>query len=52
MQTNDTLIIADNTFISQEEDKIQRANILCKPWEELIIDNLLKFNSAVVIETT
>ncbi|KAL3702992.1 hypothetical protein TMatcc_010179 [Talaromyces marneffei ATCC 18224] len=51
MQTDDTLIVANDTFAVREEEEIQRANILCKPREELTIDNPLKFNGAVVTET-
>ncbi|KAI7969957.1 hypothetical protein EIK77_000353 [Talaromyces pinophilus] len=50
MQTNDILIIADDTFAAQEEEEIQRAKILYKPQEQLIPDNPLKFNSAVITE--
>ena len=51
MQTDDTLIVADNVFAVWEEEEIWRANILCKPWEKLTIKNPLKFNGAVVMET-
>jgi hypothetical protein len=51
MQTDDTLIVADDTFAVREEEEIQRANILCKPREELTTENPLKFNGAVVTET-
>ena len=51
MQTDDTLIVADNAFAAREEEEIQRANILCKPREELTTENPLKFNGAVVTET-
>ena len=52
MQTDDTLIVADNAFAVREEEEIRRANILCKPREKLTTKNPLKFNSAIIIETT
>ena len=51
MQTDNTLIVANNAFAVREEEEIQHANILCKPWEELTTKNLLKFNGAIITET-
>ncbi|KAE8549770.1 hypothetical protein EYB25_008294 [Talaromyces marneffei] len=51
MQTDDTLIVANDTFAAREEEEIRRAKILCKPREQLTTDNPLKFNGAVVTET-
>lgn len=50
MQTDDTLIVADNTFAVREEEEIQRANILCKPREQLTSEKALKFNGAIITE--
>ncbi|EED11915.1 hypothetical protein TSTA_110940 [Talaromyces stipitatus ATCC 10500] len=50
MQTDDTLILADNTFANREENKIKRANILCKPREKLTPSNPLKFNGGLITE--
>ncbi|QGA14690.1 hypothetical protein EYB26_002346 [Talaromyces marneffei] len=51
MQTDDTLIVANDTFAAREEEEIRRAKILCKPREQLTANNPLKFNGAVVTET-
>ncbi|EED22636.1 conserved hypothetical protein [Talaromyces stipitatus ATCC 10500] len=50
MQTDDTLIVADEAFAVQEEEQIKRADILCKPREQLITSKPLQFNGAVIIE--
>ncbi|KAL3713544.1 hypothetical protein TMatcc_002247 [Talaromyces marneffei ATCC 18224] len=51
IQTDDTLIVANDTFAAREEEEIRRAKIRCKPREQLTTDNPLKFNGAVVTET-
>ncbi|EED20802.1 transposable element tc1 transposase, putative [Talaromyces stipitatus ATCC 10500] len=50
MQTDDTLILANNTFANHEENEIKRANILCKPREKLTPSNPLKFNGGLITE--
>ncbi|EED13482.1 hypothetical protein TSTA_097380 [Talaromyces stipitatus ATCC 10500] len=50
MQTDDTLILADNTFANYEENEIKQANILCKPREKLTPSNPLKFNGGLITE--
>ncbi|EED20822.1 hypothetical protein TSTA_040160 [Talaromyces stipitatus ATCC 10500] len=50
MQTDDTLIVADEAFAIREEEQIKRANILCKPREQLITSKPLRFNGAVITE--
>jgi hypothetical protein len=50
MQTDDTLIVADEAFAVREEEQIERANILCKPREQLITGKPLRFNGAVITE--
>ncbi|EED20801.1 hypothetical protein TSTA_039950 [Talaromyces stipitatus ATCC 10500] len=50
MQTNDTLILTDNTFANREKNEIKQANILCKPQEKLTPSNLLKFNGGLITE--
>ncbi|EED13533.1 conserved hypothetical protein [Talaromyces stipitatus ATCC 10500] len=51
MQTDDTLILADNAFANREEKKIKAAKIQCKPRERLSPTNPLKFNSGLISET-
>jgi hypothetical protein len=50
MQTDDTLIVADKAFAVREEEQIQYANILCKPYEQLTTKKPLWFNGAVITE--
>ncbi|EEA24070.1 conserved hypothetical protein [Talaromyces marneffei ATCC 18224] len=50
MQTDDTLIVADEAFAAQEEEQIKCANILCKPREQLTTRKPLRFNGAVITE--
>ncbi|EED22642.1 conserved hypothetical protein [Talaromyces stipitatus ATCC 10500] len=50
MQTDDTLIVADEAFAAREEEQIKRANILCKPREQLTTGKSLRFNGAVITE--
>ncbi|EED17146.1 hypothetical protein TSTA_022030 [Talaromyces stipitatus ATCC 10500] len=50
MQTDDTLILANNTFANREENEIKQANILCKPREKLTPSNPLKFNGGLITE--
>jgi hypothetical protein len=50
MQTDNTLIVANSTFTIHKEEEIKHANILCKPWEQLISGKSLKFNGAIITE--
>jgi hypothetical protein len=44
MQTDDTLILADQSFVIVEKEAIHSAKIMIKSREQLISDNPLKFN--------
>jgi hypothetical protein len=44
MQTNDTLILADKSFVVVEEEAVHSAKILTKTREQLTFNNALKFN--------
>jgi hypothetical protein len=44
MQTDDTLILADQSFAIAEKEAIHSAKIMIKSREQLISDNSLKFN--------
>ena len=48
MQTNDTLILADNDFASKEEAEIKAAKIMTKDREYLTFTQPLKFNRAQI----
>jgi hypothetical protein len=44
LQTDDTLIVADDTFAQTEEDELQRAGLMAKTREQLTKGHMLKFN--------
>jgi hypothetical protein len=44
LQTDDTLIVADNTFTEAEEVELQKAGFIAKKREQLTKGNKLKFN--------
>ena len=44
LQTDDTLILADTSFIEKEEEALQEAHFLSKPRETLSTNQPLKFN--------
>ena len=46
IQTNNTLILANNSFVSIEEKAIKSAKIMTKDREHFISAHPLKFNSA------
>ena len=48
MQTDDTLILADNDFAGKEESAIQTAKIMTKDWEHLNFSDPLKLNRAQI----
>lgn len=50
MQTDDTLIVADDTFAAREEEEVKRAKLICKPREHLTSEKPLKFNGAIITE--
>jgi hypothetical protein len=44
MQTDDTLLLTDQSFVALKKETIKSAKIMIKNRERLISDNLLKFN--------
>jgi hypothetical protein len=44
MQTDDTLLLADDTFATTEENRLREASFLSKDREKLISSNPIKFN--------
>ncbi|EED12274.1 hypothetical protein TSTA_003330 [Talaromyces stipitatus ATCC 10500] len=50
MQTDDTLILADDKFVKREKDEIKCAGILCKPRECSTPTNPLKYNGGLISE--
>ena len=48
VQTDDTLILADETFAKTEENKLRKAQFLSKEREKLTVNNPLKFNGGQI----
>ncbi len=44
MQTDDILLLADQSFVTLKKETIKSAKIMIKNRESFISDNLLKFN--------
>ena len=51
MQTDDTIILADEQFAALEEDELTKAELLAKPKEKLTPDLPLVFNGCVLTQT-
>ena len=51
LQTDDTLILADEHFAEAEEIELHRAKLLVKPREQLIIITSIKFNGGYLKQT-
>ncbi|KAE8553803.1 hypothetical protein EYB25_002341 [Talaromyces marneffei] len=51
MQTDDTLLLADDLFAIREQHEIETAAIACKPREELTYEKPLKFNGGLISES-
>jgi hypothetical protein len=49
LQTDNTLILADDTFAINKHDTIKKVGFLSKDREKLTISNTLKFNSGNII---
>ncbi|KAE8549025.1 hypothetical protein EYB25_007540 [Talaromyces marneffei] len=51
MQTDDTMLLADDLFAIREQHEIETAAIACKPREELTYEKPLKFNGGLISES-
>jgi hypothetical protein len=51
MQTDDTLILADQSFAAAEEEAVHSAKIMTKAREQLTPENALKFNGTKIERT-
>jgi hypothetical protein len=49
MQTDDTIILADEYFLTLEKNELLNAKFIAKPKEKLTSDSLLIFNGCVLI---
>jgi hypothetical protein len=49
MQTDDTIILADESFSILEENELLNAKFIAKPKEKLIPDSPLIFNKCVLV---
>jgi hypothetical protein len=50
MQTNDIIILADEPFLTLEENELLNAKFIAKSKEKLISDSLLIFNECVLVQ--
>jgi hypothetical protein len=50
MQTDDTIILADEPFSILEENELLNAKFIAKPKEKLIPDSPLIFNKCVLVQ--
>ena len=48
MQTDDTIILADNQFAALKKDELIKTKLLAKPKEKLTSDSPLVFNGYVL----
>jgi hypothetical protein len=48
LQTNDTLLLADETFVEAEQNELHKAKFMAKEHEQLTVDTPLKFNSSLI----
>jgi hypothetical protein len=48
MQTDNTIILGDDQFLTLEEDKLVRANLMVKLKEKLNLITLLLFNRYII----
>jgi hypothetical protein len=48
LQTNDTLVLADKSFVKAEESELNKANFLAKDREQLTFITLIKFNGGQI----
>ena len=50
IQTDDTIILADEQFAALEKDELTKAELLAKPKEKLTPESPLVFNGCVLIQ--
>ena len=48
MQTNNTIILKDNQFLTLKEDKLVKANLIIKPKKKFNSTTLLLFNRYIL----
>ena len=48
MQTDDTLILANDLFANMENDELQKAKLTAKPRDKLTVDSKLMFNGCIL----
>lgn len=49
MQTDDILILGDETFVRREDEELRKAKLLAKPTESLTVGTPLLFNGCELI---
>ena len=48
LQINDTLFLADKTFVEAEQNELYKAKFMAKEREQLTVNTPLKFNSGLI----
>jgi hypothetical protein len=48
LQTDDTLLLIDETFVEAEQNKLHKAKFIAKECKQLTVDTPLKFNSGLI----
>ena len=48
LQTNNTLLLADKTFVEVEQNKLRKAKFMAKERKQLTVDTPLKFNGSLI----
>jgi hypothetical protein len=49
IQTDNTIILVNNRFLTREKEELKQAKYTAKPKEKLIVVNLLLFNGCVFL---
>ena len=48
LQTNNTLFLADETFVEAEQNELHKAKFMAKEREQLTVNTPLKFNGGLI----
>ena len=48
LQTNDTLLLADETFAEAQQNELHKAKFMAKEREQLTVNTPLKFNGGLI----
>ena len=48
LQTNNTLFLADKTFIEVKQNKLYKAKFIAKEYKQLTVNTPFKFNNSLI----